>query len=111
VFKSGHGTQLIQKKNRGIGVCKEFEMLKVKVPIIFLGTEGFSPRRDGHKLAVFRTAVATCLGGRWQTAGILATRRYRLFRDAIGCIIRLYTFKNHRPTLICCSLQSLSSVT
>jgi hypothetical protein len=26
----------------------EFEMLKVKVPIIFLGTVGFSPRRDGR---------------------------------------------------------------
>lgn len=26
-----------------IDVCIEFEMLKVKVPIIFLGTVGFSP--------------------------------------------------------------------
>jgi hypothetical protein len=25
----------------------EFEMLKVKVPIIFLGTVGFSPLREG----------------------------------------------------------------
>lgn len=31
---------------RDINVCTDFEMLKVKVPIIFLGTEGFSPRKD-----------------------------------------------------------------
>lgn len=29
-------------------VCTEFEMLKVKVPIIFLGTAGFSPLREGR---------------------------------------------------------------
>jgi hypothetical protein len=29
-------------------MCIEFEFLKVKVPIIFLGTEGFSRRRDGR---------------------------------------------------------------
>jgi len=29
-------------------VCTEFKMLKVKVPIIFLGTVGFSPHRDGR---------------------------------------------------------------
>jgi hypothetical protein len=28
---------------RDIDVCTEFKMLKVKVPIIFLGTVGFSP--------------------------------------------------------------------
>jgi hypothetical protein len=34
-------------KNIGdIDVCIEFEMLKVKVPIIFLGTVGFSLLRD-----------------------------------------------------------------
>ena len=33
-----------------IDVCTEFKMLKVKVPVIFLGTEGFSPRRDGRYL-------------------------------------------------------------
>lgn len=27
-------------------VCTEFEMLEVKVPIIFSGTQGFSARRD-----------------------------------------------------------------
>lgn len=26
----------------------EFDMLKVEVPIIFLGTVGFSPRREGR---------------------------------------------------------------
>ncbi len=31
-----------------IDVCTEFEMLKVKVPIIFLGTAGFSPLREGR---------------------------------------------------------------
>jgi hypothetical protein len=31
-----------------IGVCIEFELLKVKVPIVFLGIVGFSPPREGH---------------------------------------------------------------
>ena len=31
-----------------IDVCIEFEMLKVKVPIIFLGTVGFSPLGEGR---------------------------------------------------------------
>ena len=38
----------LYKNIRDIDVCTEFEMLKVKVPIIFLGTVGFSPRRDGR---------------------------------------------------------------
>jgi len=29
-------------------VCIEFELLEVKVPMTFLGTEGFSLRRDGR---------------------------------------------------------------
>jgi hypothetical protein len=29
-----------------ITMCEEFEMLNVKVPIIFFGMVGFSPRRD-----------------------------------------------------------------
>jgi hypothetical protein len=34
-------------KNIGyVYMCTEFKMLKVKVPIIFLGTVGFLPRRD-----------------------------------------------------------------
>jgi hypothetical protein len=36
-------------KNMGdIDVRTEFEMLKVKVSIIFLGTAGFSPLRERH---------------------------------------------------------------
>jgi len=36
-------------KNIGdVNVCTEFKLLKVKVPMIFLGTVGFSPRRDGR---------------------------------------------------------------
>jgi hypothetical protein len=36
-------------KNMGnIDECIDFEMFKVKVPIIFLGTAGFSLRRDGR---------------------------------------------------------------
>jgi hypothetical protein len=30
-----------------IKVCTDFKMLKVKVPIIFFGTQGFSAHRDG----------------------------------------------------------------
>jgi len=36
------------KNIRDIYVCTDFEILKVKVPIIFLGTVGFSLRRDGR---------------------------------------------------------------
>jgi hypothetical protein len=32
-----------------INVYIEFEILKVKVPIIFLGTVGFSPLREGRE--------------------------------------------------------------
>ena len=28
-------------------MCGVFDMFKVKVPVIFVGTAGFSPRRDG----------------------------------------------------------------
>jgi hypothetical protein len=31
-----------------INLCTEFGLLEVKVPIIFLGTVGFSPRRGGR---------------------------------------------------------------
>jgi hypothetical protein len=31
-----------------IDVCTESELLEVNVPIVFLGTVGFSPRRDGR---------------------------------------------------------------
>ena len=36
------------KNVRDVNVCIEFEMLKVKVLIIFLGTVGFSLRREGR---------------------------------------------------------------
>jgi hypothetical protein len=38
----------LYKDIRDIDVCKELEMLKVKVPINFLGTMGFSARREGR---------------------------------------------------------------
>jgi len=31
-----------------IKVCAEFEIFQVKVPLIFLGTQGVSARRDRH---------------------------------------------------------------
>jgi hypothetical protein len=31
-----------------INVCTESELYKVKVPVVFLGTVGFSLRRDGR---------------------------------------------------------------
>ena len=31
-----------------INVCTDFELLKVKVPLKFLGTVGFSLRREGR---------------------------------------------------------------
>ena len=31
-----------------IDVCIDFKLLKVKVPLIFLGIGGSSPRREGH---------------------------------------------------------------
>ena len=36
------------KNMKDAGVCAELEMLKFKVPIIFFGMVGFSPRRDGR---------------------------------------------------------------
>lgn len=38
---------------RDIDLCIDFEVLKVKVSIIFLGTVGFSPRRDRRYLKAF----------------------------------------------------------
>jgi len=38
----------LYKEVRDIDVYIEFEMLKVKVPIKFLGTVGFLPRREGR---------------------------------------------------------------
>ena len=36
----------IYKEIRDIDLCIDFEVLKVKVPIIFFGTQGFPARRD-----------------------------------------------------------------
>jgi hypothetical protein len=36
VFRSGHGTRLVQIFFGDIDVCIKFEMLKVKIPIIFI---------------------------------------------------------------------------
>lgn len=42
-----------------IDLCAEFEMLKVKVLILFLGTAGFSPPRDGrYALYSYRLLVS-----------------------------------------------------
>ena len=38
----------LYKTIRNIYVCIEFELLKVKVPSVFLGIVGFSLRKDGH---------------------------------------------------------------
>jgi hypothetical protein len=38
----------LYEKNRDFDVYTEFEMFKIKVLIIFLGTVGFSLRRDGR---------------------------------------------------------------
>ena len=38
----------LYKVLRSLNVCIEFELLKVKVPVIFLGTVGFSARGDGR---------------------------------------------------------------
>jgi hypothetical protein len=38
----------LYKKNRDVDVDIEFEVLKVKVLVIFLGTVGFSLRREGR---------------------------------------------------------------
>jgi hypothetical protein len=38
----------LYKENGDIDMCIDFEILKVKVPIRFLGTMGFSLRREGR---------------------------------------------------------------
>ncbi len=42
---------------RDIDVCTEFELLKFKVPIIFLGTEGFSPLRRDVNVPDYRRLI------------------------------------------------------
>jgi hypothetical protein len=54
-FSGGRGSECLgvatehdlYKSIGDVNVCTEFEMLKVKVPINFLGTVGFSLRREG----------------------------------------------------------------
>jgi hypothetical protein len=41
----------IYKEIRDIKSCLDFEVLKVKVPLRFLGTVGFSPRREGRYIS------------------------------------------------------------
>jgi len=36
-------------------MCRVFDMFKVEVPVVFSGTEGFPPRRDGRYSTVHRT--------------------------------------------------------
>jgi hypothetical protein len=38
----------LHKNIRYADICTEFDIFEVKVPIIFLGTVGFSLRREGH---------------------------------------------------------------
>jgi len=40
-----------------INVCVEFKLFKVKVPLIFFGTVGFSRRRDGRYSKHQRTTL------------------------------------------------------
>src|SRR5436309_765006 len=55
MFRSGNSTlgvaiaHDLYRNIVNIDVYTEFELLEVKVPIIFLGTAGFSPRRDVNK--------------------------------------------------------------
>ena len=42
----------LYKNIEDIYMCTDFKILKVKVPIIFFGTEGFSARRDRTYLSL-----------------------------------------------------------
>jgi hypothetical protein len=54
-----------------IDMCTTFKLLKVKVPKNFLGTEGFSPRRDGRylwfKKVVYAFGVSDLVWCHWRT--------------------------------------------
>lgn len=39
-----------------INVYAEFKLLEVKVPLDFLGTEGFSPRQEGRYIVKYSTS-------------------------------------------------------
>lgn len=47
MFRGSYENKLY-KNNRLINRCKKLEIFKVKVPINFLGTQGFSLRREGR---------------------------------------------------------------
>jgi hypothetical protein len=48
MIRSSHSTRLIYRTIADIDVCTESESLEAKVPMIFLGTVGFSPPREGR---------------------------------------------------------------
>jgi hypothetical protein len=51
MIRSSHSTRLIYRTIADIDVCTESESLEVKVPMIFLGTVGFSPPREGRYIS------------------------------------------------------------
>ena len=55
---------VLYKNIRDINMCKDFEILKVKVPIIFLGTAGFLLRREGRYFEPKETCVPSLSGQR-----------------------------------------------
>jgi len=48
----------LQEITRDIKVCTDLKMLKVKVPIIFSGTQGFPLRRDGRYESSFSVSFS-----------------------------------------------------
>jgi hypothetical protein len=59
----------LYKTIESIDVCTESELLKLKVPIIFLGTVGFSLRRDGRYSATWSSEQVAVLIWRPQSIG------------------------------------------
>jgi hypothetical protein len=88
-------------------VCTNFEMLKVEVPIIFLGTVGFSPRRDKryciHGLQ-FRTCVARSENSK---LGLVVTDRTCFCRADLWQKETLNTSCNYQEDFV--SLNTLNS--
>lgn len=84
----------LYKKIGDFDMCIEFEIFKVKVPINFLGTVGFSLRREGRVLIMkFIYAEANFLdgagdnrgvGGRW---GGALTREKSSFRPSLDVFL------------------------
>jgi hypothetical protein len=63
VFGSSYGYD-IYKKIRGCDVRVNFKMLKVKVPIIFLGTVSFSLRRMDVNVGPFKKKECLTASGK-----------------------------------------------